>query len=126
MSNTEQIIQLLEAAPVAAAPQDALTCYREGLSPSADYWYRVGRTAHADTRSAVYGALANACGPNGARLVNAVVKALFDVEGFNALVGCEILALFHWVRPFKDGAQWRTEVQAVYECVARVREGQGQ
>lgn len=119
MTTTNQILQILESAPIAAP--DPLTCYREGLRISADNWYRGGKTANTTMRSAVYGALANACGPNGARLVNAVVKALFDVEGFNALVGCEILALFHWVRPFKDGAQWRTEVSAVYECVERVR-----
>lgn len=121
MPTTQQIIQILEAAPVATEAQDPLACYREGLKLSADHWYKVGRIAHADMRSAVYGALANVCGPNGSRLVNAVVNALFDVEGFNALVGCEVLALFHWLRPFKDGAQWRTEVSAVYECVERVR-----
>jgi len=121
MSNTQQIIQLLEAAPVATASPDALTCYREGLRISADHWYKAGRTAHADTRIAVYSALANVCGPNGARLVNVVVKAMFGADGFNQLAGCEILALYHWVRPFKAGDHWATAAQAVYECVGRVR-----
>lgn len=122
MPNTSQIIQILEAAPVAPeSAQDAFACYREGLDLSANHWHRINRTATQDTRRAVYGALTTVCGEGAPKLINAMAKALFGVDGFNLLADCEILALYHWVRPFKAGDHWATAAQAVYECVGRVR-----
>lgn len=123
MSTTEQIIQILEAAPVAPANehQDALSCYREGLSISADYWYRMNRVPSEGQRRAVYGALTTVCGEGAPKLINAMAKALFGVDGFNLLANCEVLALYHWIRPFQSVNHWGTAVQAVYECVSRVR-----
>jgi len=122
MQSTTQIIQILEAAPVAPeAPQDAFACYKEGLDLSANHWARINRIATQDTRRAVYGALSTVCGEGAPKLVNAVAKALFGVDGFNMLADCEILALYHWLKPFRAGDHWATAAQPVYECVGRVR-----
>ena len=122
MTTTQQIIQILEAAPVAPeSTQDAFACYKEGLDLSANHWFRMHRTASQDQRRAVYGALATVCGEGAPKLVNAVAKALFGVDGFNMLADCEILALYHWLKPFKSLDHWGTAAQPVYECVGRVR-----
>lgn len=121
MSNTQQIIQILEAAPVAQEPNDAFACYREGLNLSADHWYRTNRAPSQEQRRAVYGALTTVCGEGAPKLINAMAKALFNVDGFNMLGNSEVLALYHWIKPFKSTDHWGTAVQAVYECVGRVR-----
>lgn len=112
------MIQILTGAPIAA--DSPLASYREGLAISAQGWRRCRRIAYDETRRSTYGAIATVCGGN-ARLVSAVVRALFDVDGFNQLGDAEVLALWHWVRPFRAGDHWATEVQAVYETVAAVK-----
>lgn len=120
--STEQIIQILEAAPVAAeAPQDAFACYKEGLDLSANHWARIRRIATEGQRRAVYGALSTVCGEGAPKLINAIAKALFNVDGFNMLADCEVLALYHWIKPFRSADHWGTAAQPVYECVGRVR-----
>lgn len=122
-TTTQQIIQILEAAPVAPAlaANDAFACYIEGLNISADYWHKVNRAPSDVQRRAVYGALTTVCGEGAPKLINAMTKALFNVDGFNLLANCEVLALYHWIKPFRSTDHWGTAVQAVYECVGRVR-----